>query len=95
VFFGPYEEDYGYVTLEAMLSRKPVITCEDSGGPTEFVVDGESGWVVPPAPEAVAAALDALWDDEDAAVRLGRQGRVLYDDLDISWDAVVDALVTA
>jgi glycosyltransferase involved in cell wall biosynthesis len=35
VFFGPYDEDYGYVTLEAMLAAKPVITCADSGGPLE------------------------------------------------------------
>ena len=38
VVFPPLDEDYGYVTLEAMLSSKPVITCADSGGPLEFVV---------------------------------------------------------
>ena len=32
VAFVPYEEDYGLVTLEAMLAGKPVITCTDSGG---------------------------------------------------------------
>lgn len=93
VFFGPYEEDYGYVTLEAMLSSKPVITCVDSGGPTEFVIDGESGAVVAPTPDAVAGALDRLWENESVAVRLGLRGRALYDDLDISWDKVVGALV--
>ena len=40
VIFPAVDEDYGYVTLEAMLSSKPVITCADSGGPLEFVVDG-------------------------------------------------------
>ncbi|MEM8934752.1 MAG: glycosyltransferase family 4 protein, partial [Acidobacteriota bacterium] len=54
VFFGPLEEDYGYVTLEAMLSAKPVITCSDSGGPLEFVEDGETGFVTDPRPEAIA-----------------------------------------
>ncbi|HET7546295.1 MAG TPA: glycosyltransferase family 4 protein, partial [Usitatibacter sp.] len=43
ICFPPRDEDYGYVTLEAMLSSKPVITCTDSGGPLEFVVDGETG----------------------------------------------------
>jgi glycosyltransferase involved in cell wall biosynthesis len=58
VFFGPYQEDYGYVTLEAMLAAKPVITCSDSGGPTEFVVDGVTGAVVAPTSEAIAEVID-------------------------------------
>jgi glycosyltransferase involved in cell wall biosynthesis len=45
VLFAPYQEDYGYVTLEAFLSRKPVITARDSGGTLEFVEDGVNGYV--------------------------------------------------
>jgi len=37
VLFAPYQEDYGYVTLESFLSRKPVVTARDSGGTLEFV----------------------------------------------------------
>ena len=37
VVFPPYDEDYGFVTVEAFASAKPVITCTDSGGPTELV----------------------------------------------------------
>ena len=48
--FVPYDEDYGYITIEAMLSGKPVVTTLDAGGPTEFVIDGKTGRVV--APEA-------------------------------------------
>ncbi|MEO6214042.1 MAG: glycosyltransferase family 4 protein, partial [Vicinamibacterales bacterium] len=33
VVYPPFDEDFGYVTLEAFLARKPVITCIDSGGP--------------------------------------------------------------
>ena len=39
IFFGPRDEDYGYVTLEAMLSAKPVLTCNDSGGPHRIMVE--------------------------------------------------------
>ena len=45
VIFPPVDEDYGYITLEAMLSAKAVVTCEDSGGPLEFVSDGKTGLV--------------------------------------------------
>ena len=44
--FLPQDEDLGYITLEAQLSGKPVVTCTDSGGPTELVDDGVSGFIV-------------------------------------------------
>ena len=43
VLFAPTDEDYGYITLEAMLSAKPVVTTTDSGGPTELVEAGVDG----------------------------------------------------
>ena len=33
VVFPPFDEDYGYVTLEAFLARKPVVTTTDAGRP--------------------------------------------------------------
>src|SRR5438105_1071418 len=57
VCFPPFAEDYGLVTVEAFASRKAVITCTDSGGPTELVRDGETGIVCEPTPAALAAAL--------------------------------------
>jgi glycosyltransferase involved in cell wall biosynthesis len=92
VFNGPFDEDYGYVTLEAMLSSKPVLTCTDSGGPLELVQDGETGWVVPPEPEAIAEALDAAYASGDQTRQLGRVGRERYRALGISWSRVVDVL---
>ena len=95
VFFGPLDEDYGYVTLEAMLSGKPVITCTDSGGPLEFVVDGETGYVVPPDAGAIAAAIERLAGAPSRATEMGRNGRARYDGLGISWQRVVETLSTA
>ena len=92
VVFAPIDEDYGYVTLEAMLARKPVITCSDSGGPLEFVRDGETGLVVEPTAGALAAAMDRLWQDRVTAARWGEAGRERYDRLDISWERVVATL---
>ncbi|HHQ69765.1 MAG TPA: glycosyltransferase, partial [Halothiobacillaceae bacterium] len=58
VFFGPDDEDLGYVTLEAMLASKPVITCTDSGGPLSFVTHEQTGWICPPEPKAIAEVVD-------------------------------------
>jgi glycosyltransferase involved in cell wall biosynthesis len=93
VLFPPMDEDYGYITLEAMLAQKPVITCTDSGGPLEFVIDHQTGIVAEPTPEALAAAMDSLWDDRDRARQWGDAGRQRYDDLRIDWDNVVGALL--
>lgn len=93
VFFGPFDEDYGYVTLEAMLSAKPVITCRDSGGPLEFVRHDETGWVVEPAPRSVAAAIDDAWAQRARTAEMGRAGLEAYYRADISWERVVATLL--
>ncbi len=93
VFFGPYDEDYGFVTLEAMLASKPVLTCVDSGGPLEFVTDRETGFVCEPDPDEIASRIDWLYANRHAAFDLGRSARAYYDSLDISWRNVVDHLL--
>jgi glycosyltransferase involved in cell wall biosynthesis len=93
VFFGPFDEDYGYITLEAMLSSKPVISCEDSGGPLEFVRHGETGFVLAPEPELIAEKIDWLYNNRTAAAEMGRAGRQAYTGHHISWDNVVEQLL--
>jgi glycosyltransferase involved in cell wall biosynthesis len=91
VVFPPYDEDYGYITLEALLSRKPVITTTDAGGPLEFVEDGVTGLVADPSPEALGAAICRLDADRRLAQGLGDAG---YDRARaITWDGVVDTLL--
>ena len=89
----PFDEDYGYAALEAMLSGKPVITCSDSGGMLDFVVDGQTGLVCQPEPQAVAQAMDQLWDDRSRARELGASGRTLYESMNFSWGRVVENLL--
>lgn len=74
VVFPPYQEDYGFVTVEAFASRKAVVTCSDSGGPAELVADGESGFVCAPSPDALALALRRLADDQALAQEMGASG---------------------
>jgi glycosyltransferase involved in cell wall biosynthesis len=91
VVFPPYDEDYGYVTLEAFLARKPVVTTTDAGGPLEFVKDDITGFVVAPAPTAIADAIARLASDRRAAARLGAAG---YDTArTITWTGVVERLM--
>lgn len=93
VAFPTFDEDYGYVTLEAMLASKPVITCTDSGGPLAFVQPGHTGWVTEPAPQALAAALDEAWAMPQRSAEMGRAGRRAYQQQGISWDTVVAQLL--
>lgn len=92
VLFIPFDEDYGYVTLEAFLAAKPVITCSDSGGPLELVEDGVSGWVSEPDAVSIAAAIDRLAANRDQTRRLGMGGRERVQALGINWDRVVEEL---
>jgi len=91
VVYPPFDEDFGYVTLEAFLARKPVITCTDSGGPNEFVVDGVNGFVCAPDPEALAAAVNQLAGDPSRAAALGDAGHDVA--RRITWDGVIEKLV--
>lgn len=93
VFFGPLAEDYGYITLEAMLSAKPVITCTDSGGPTEFISNGDTGFVVDPKPEVIADAINQLWANRNKAVEMGKNALAYYKSLNVSWHHVVNTLL--
>jgi glycosyltransferase involved in cell wall biosynthesis len=94
VIFPPVDEDYGYITLEAMLSSKAVVTCDDSGGPLEFVSDRKTGLITKPTAAALAAALDELWRDRDLAAKYGRAGRDHYRQLGLSWSEVVKRLLS-
>jgi glycosyltransferase involved in cell wall biosynthesis len=90
-YYAPLNEDYGYVTVEAFLSRKPVLTTTDAGGPLEFVVDGVNGFVTEPDPVAVAAGIDRLFElPESRLAELGEEGHARVSG--ITWDHVIDTL---
>ena len=92
VLYPPFDEDFGYVTLEAFLSRKPVVTATDSGGPNEFVIDGVNGFVREPSPGAFAEAINGLARDPRRAAALGDAG---YDRARlITWDGVIEKLLS-
>ena len=67
-------EGFGLVYLEAMKAGKPCVAARGSAA-EEIVADGETGLLVEPGPEPLAAALAALLDDPARATRLGEAGR--------------------
>ena len=92
VYYGPFDEDYGYVTIEGFAARRPVVTLTDAGGPLEFVFDGETGLVTPPEPEAIAHAFDVLFSNRPLAQRLGEAGNALIRERVPGWPDVVARL---
>jgi glycosyltransferase involved in cell wall biosynthesis len=92
VCFPPYDEDYGFVTAEAFASGKPVVTCTDSGGPAELVLNDVNGKVCAPRPAALAVALRELMDDGAAAQRLGEAG--LKKVAGMTWSRAVNQLLS-
>jgi glycosyltransferase involved in cell wall biosynthesis len=92
VCFPPFDEDYGFVTVEAFASRKPVVTCTDSGGPVELVRNDVNGKVCPPQPEPLARAMRTLLDDRAQAERLGAAAFDLASTM--TWDRAVSRLLT-
>lgn len=89
--FIPADEDLGLITLEAFSQSTAVVTCTDSGGPTEFIKDGATGLVAEPNAASIGAKLASLVADPDLAHRLGAAGKERGER--ITWEEVVEALL--
>jgi len=95
VCYLPFDEDYGYVTLEAMLSGKPVVVPGDGGGAAELVEHNSTGMIVESEPQAIADCLDSLYADRARARAMGERGLAKLISMNISWDKVVEKLISA
>lgn len=68
-------EGFGLVAVEAMLFGLPVIASE-VGGLKDVVVDGETGFLVPPrSPESIAEKIQILIDQPQLRKQMGEKGR--------------------
>jgi glycosyltransferase involved in cell wall biosynthesis len=75
VIFIPENEDFGLITLEAMLSAKPVITFTDSGGPTELVEHEKTGWICSPDVGNLTGLLKKVVSDPVRVMEMGALAR--------------------
>jgi len=74
-------EGFSNTLLEYMASAKPVVVT-DVGGNPEAVVNGETGFLVPPrSPDRIAEHILALLKDTGLASRMGRAGRKRVEEL--------------
>ncbi|NMC12513.1 MAG: glycosyltransferase family 4 protein [Chloroflexi bacterium] len=89
--FTPIHEDYGYVTLEAFKSCKPIITCEDSGEPAYFVKNGINGFVCNPNPNDIAEKIDYLFNNRNKVIEMGRNGKSSISK--ITWPNIAQKLI--
>jgi glycosyltransferase involved in cell wall biosynthesis len=68
------QEGFGIVFLEAMSAGLPVVACRAAAIP-EVVLDGRTGWLVPPRdPAALAAAIASALNDPARARAMGEEG---------------------
>lgn len=93
VYFGAYDEDYGYITLEAFFSKKPVIVHKDAGGPLEFVEDTYNGYVIEEDPKRVAEKIDEWMINKELVKQMGQKGYETLVEKNINWDYVIKKLL--
>lgn len=96
VYYAPHNEDFGYVTLEAMASGRPVVTARDSGGVLEFVSHEKNGLIVEPGTDAIGHAFNRLVEDRQFASSLGQAGRLYVERagfMEQGWDKVIGSLL--
>jgi glycosyltransferase involved in cell wall biosynthesis len=92
VIYIPKEEDYGLVTIEAMKSKKGVITAVDSGGVLEFVEDRKSGLIALPNELDLAKKIEEFAKDLTFAKMVGKGG---YQKVkSINWRDTVNRLLS-
>jgi glycosyltransferase involved in cell wall biosynthesis len=87
----PWYEPFGITPLEAMACARPVIGAA-VGGLKSTIVDGKTGYLVPPNdPPALAERLARLREAPGLARRMGRAGRRRVVER-YTWGRVVDGL---
>ena len=92
VYFGPFDEDYGYVTSRGSRRERPVVTTTDAGGPLEFVAEGETGFVASPI-RARSPRVRRAPARRDGARRMGKAGNELIREVVPTWPQIVARLL--
>ena len=87
------EDSCGYVTMEGFYSRKPVITCYDSGGTKELVENSRTGFISEPTPQKLAEAMDLLYEDKTKAEKMGQAAFEEITQRELTWEHTINKLL--
>jgi len=88
VYYAPFDEDYGYITLESFFSKKTILSFKDSGGVLEFV--NESNGFIVSEEEEISQNINYLYFHKERAKQMGEEGYQIVKN--ITWDSVIDRL---
>lgn len=91
ILFVPYDEDYGLITIEAMMCEKPVLTFSDSGGVIEFVEHEVTGLVCEPSIDKLAKNIDYIANNSELCRSMGKAARKKVQN--ITWENTVGTLL--
>lgn len=91
--FIPYQEDLGLITLEALSTKKAVLTTTDSGGAAEIVKHQQTGLIVEPSETAIAEAIAQLCEHSEQTKNMGEQGALSI--AHISWQQLTEQLLSS
>lgn len=67
-------EGFGLAAAEAFMTGVPVVACDDGGGVLSVVPAGGAGRIVPPEPQAIAAAIESLVRDPESREQARSEG---------------------
>lgn len=94
VAYLPFDEDsLGYVTMEAAIAGKALITTTDSGGILGLVKHEVTGWVSEPSPHALAYVLNEVSVDLGKTRQYGMAANVLWNSFGVNWSQTVEKLL--
>ena len=88
VVYMPVREPFGLVSIEAMACGTPVIGVRE-GGLQESIVDGTTGFLIDPEPEACAKAIQTLIDDAHLREEMG-QAAIEHVKQNWAWENAVE-----
>lgn len=88
-----HQEGFGIVGSEALACGVPVVSTR-CGGPVDYVLEGETGFLTDKTPEAMAESLEAIVADRARRQRMGEAGRRLVGER-FSTAAFASALAAA
>ena len=95
IFLAPSTNDsesFGVGVLEASACGKPVIV-SNVGGLSEVVVDGHTGYVIPPSdPNVLASKIETLLMDKTLLTKMGNNGRKFVEDV-YDYDKILDYIL--